>query len=171
MLSTSFGARGVAEPVRRAERARDTHQGGRSGDHARAQVERGESAADDHSGDWADHCFGPAGTIADPLAFKSGRELAAWIGLVPRQHSSGGKQKMGRVSKQGDRYLRRLLTVGATAVMRRLPGKTDGLSLWVRALLDRRPFRLVSLALANKMARIAWAIMVRPETYKASAMT
>jgi transposase len=112
-----------------------------------------------------------AGTIADPLAFKSGRELAAWIGLVPRQHSSGGKQKMGRVSKQGDRYLRRLLTVGATAVMRRLPGKTDGLSLWVRALLDRRPFRLVSLALANKMARIAWAIMVRPETYKASAMT
>ena len=112
-----------------------------------------------------------AGTIADPLAFKSGRELAAWIGLVPRQHSSGGKQKMGRVSKQGDRYLRRLLTVGATAVMRRLPGKTDGLSLWVRALLDRRPFRLVSLALANKMARIAWAIMVRPETYKASSMT
>jgi len=112
-----------------------------------------------------------AGTIADPFAFKSGRELAAWIGLVLRQHSSGGKQKMGRVSKQGDRYLRRLLTVGATAVMRRLPGKTDGLSLWVRALLDRRPFRLVSLALANKMARIAWAIMVRPETYKASAMT
>jgi transposase len=85
-----------------------------------------------------------AGTIADPLAFRSGRELAAWIGLVLRQHSSGGKQKMGRVSKQGDRYLRRLLTVGATAVMRRLPDKTDGLSLWVRALLDRRPFRLVS---------------------------
>ena len=112
-----------------------------------------------------------AGTIADPFAFKSGRELAAWIGLVPRQHSSGGKHKMGRVSKQGDRYLRRLLTVGATAVMRRLTGKTDGLSLWVRALLDRRPFRLVSLALANKMARIAWAIRVRPEAYKASAMT
>ena len=105
------------------------------------------------------------GTIADPLTFKSGRELAAWIGLVPRQHSSGGEHKMGRVSKQGDRYL------GATAVMRRLTGKTDGLSLWVRALLDRRPFRLVSLALANKMARIAWAIMVGPEAYRASAMT
>ena len=59
-------------------------------------------------------------TIADPAAFKSGRELAAWIGLVPRQHSSGGKQKLGRVSKQGDRYLRRLLTVGATSVMRRV---------------------------------------------------
>jgi transposase len=101
-----------------------------------------------------------AATIVDPSAFKSGRELAAWIGLVPREHSSGGKQKLGRVSKQGDRYLRRLLTVGATAVMRRLPGKTDGLSTWTRALLDRRPFRLVSLALANKMARIAWAVMV-----------
>src|SRR5438477_5616251 len=110
------------------------------------------------------------GTIVDP-SFKSARELAAWIGLVPRQHLSGGKHKMGRVSNQGDRYLRRLLTVGATAVMRRLPGKTDGLSLWVRALLDRRPFRLVSLALANKMARIAWAVMVRPEPYRASAMT
>jgi hypothetical protein len=96
-----------------------------------------------------------AATIPDPSVFKSGRELAAWIGLVPRQHSSGGKQKLGRVSKQGDRYLRRLLTIGATSVMRRLPGKTDGHSTWVAALLDRRPFRLVSLALANKMARIA----------------
>ena len=94
-----------------------------------------------------------AATIVDPAAFKSGRELAAWMGLVPREHSSGGKHKLGRVSKQGDRYLRRLLTVGATAVMRRLPGKTDGLSTWTRALLDRRPFLLVSLALADKMAR------------------
>ena len=99
-----------------------------------------------------------AATIADPAAFKSGRELAAWIGLVPKQHSSGGKQKLGRVSKQGDRYLRRLLTIGATAVMRRLPGKTDGYSTWIRTLLGRRPFRLVSLAVANKMARIAWAV-------------
>jgi transposase len=70
-----------------------------------------------------------AATITDASLFKSGRELAAWIGLVPRQHSSGGKQKLGRVSKQGDRYLRRLLTVGATSVMRRLPGKTDGHSI------------------------------------------
>lgn len=109
-------------------------------------------------------------TIADPSAFKSGRELAAWIGLVPRQHSSGGKPKLGRVSKQGDRYLRRLLTVGATSVMRRLPGKTDGHSTWIRALLDRRPFRLVSLAVANKMARIAWAVMARQEDYRKPAM-
>src|SRR5437763_7038431 len=112
-----------------------------------------------------------AGTIADPFAFKSGRELAAWIGLVPRQHSSGGKQKMGRVSKQGDRYLRRVLKVGGTAVMRRLPGRTDGLSLGLRALLDRRPVRLVSLAIGTNVARLAWAVMVRPEPYRASAMT
>jgi transposase len=88
-----------------------------------------------------------AATISDPSVFKSGREFAAWIGLVPRQHSSGGKQKLGRISKQGDRYLRRLLTVGATAVMRRLSGKVDRLSIWVRELLNRRPFRLVFLAL------------------------
>ena len=107
-----------------------------------------------------------AAATADPAAFRSGRELAARIGLVPRQPSSGGLQKLGRVSKQEDRYLRRLLTIGATAVMRRLPGKTDGHSAWVRALLERRPFRLVSLALANKMARIAWAIMARQEVYR-----
>ena len=107
-----------------------------------------------------------AATIADPAAFRSGRELAAWIGLVPRQHSSGGKQKLGRVSKQGDKYLRRLLTIGATSVMRRLTGKTDGHSEWVKALLERRPFRLASLALANKMARIAWAVMARQVDYQ-----
>jgi transposase len=111
-----------------------------------------------------------AATIADPSAFKSGRELAAWIGLVPRQHSSGGKQRLGRVSKQGDRYLRRLLTVGATAVMRRLSGKVDGHSVWINQLLERRPFRLVSLAVANKMARIAWAVMVREEDYRKPIM-
>jgi transposase len=109
-------------------------------------------------------------TITDPSAFRSGRELAAWIGLVPRQHSSGGKPRLGRVSKQGDRYLRRLLTVGATSVMRRLPGKTDGHSAWIRALLDRRPFRLVSLAVANKMARIAWAVMTHGEDYRRPVM-
>lgn len=109
-----------------------------------------------------------AATIADPAVFKSGREFAAWIGLVPRQHSSGGKQKLGRISKQGDQYLRRLLTVGATAVMRRVPGKLDRLSVWVRELLGRRPFRLVSLALANKLARISWAVMTKQERYRTS---
>jgi transposase len=109
-----------------------------------------------------------AATISDPQLFKSGREFAAWIGLVPRQHSSGGKQKLGRISKQGDQYLRRLLTVGATAVMRRLSGKLDRLSAWVRELLGRRPFRLVSLALANKLARVAWAVMTKQEVYRIS---
>jgi transposase len=79
-----------------------------------------------------------AATIADPTLFKSGRDLAAWIGLVPKPHSSGGKEKLGGVSKQGDRYLRRLLTVGATAAMRHLKGKTDGLSVWIRELMERR---------------------------------
>jgi len=111
-----------------------------------------------------------AATIADASTFRSGRELAAWIGLVPRQHSSGGKPRLGRVSKQGDGYLRRLLTIGATAVMRRLPGKTDGHSAWIRSLLERRPFRLVSLAVANKMARIAWAVMSRGDTYRTPAL-
>ena len=110
-----------------------------------------------------------AATIPDAGLFRSGRELAAWIGLVPKPHSSGGKEKLGGVSKQGDRYLRRLLTVGATAAMRHLKGKTDGLSAWIRALMERRPFRLVSLALANKMARIAWAVMTRGDTYRAPA--
>jgi transposase len=111
-----------------------------------------------------------AATIPDPAAFKSGREFAAWIGLVPHQHSSGGKQKLGRISKRGNRYLRRLLTVGATAVMRHLPGKLDRLSVWLRELLDRRPFRLVSSALANKLARIAWAVMKRQDIYKNSTI-
>ena len=112
-----------------------------------------------------------AATVPDPGLFRSGRELAAWIGLVPKPHSSGGKEKLGGVSKQGDRYLRRLLTVGATAAMRNLKGKSDGLSEWTRTLMERRPFRLVSLALANKMARIAWAVMTRGEAYRARPAT
>ena len=99
-----------------------------------------------------------------------GRSLAAWIGLVPGQRSSGGKERLGSISKQGNRYLRRLLTVGATAVMRHASGKLDRLSVWRRELLDRRPFRLVSLALANKLARIAWAIMILQDNYKNSAI-
>ena len=74
------------------------------------------------------------------------------------------------MSKQGDRYLRRLLTVGAISVIRRVSGKTDGHSTWISALLGRRPFRLVSLAVANKMARIAWAVMVRQEDYRKPVM-
>jgi transposase len=105
-------------------------------------------------------------TIADPTVFRSGRDFAAWIGLVPRQDSTGGKQKLGPISKQGDRYLRRIFIVGAHSVLRRAkqdPGKYP----WLTQLLARRPFKVVAVALANKMARTAWALMVKGGTYRA----
>jgi len=105
-------------------------------------------------------------TVADPMIFRSGRDFAAWIGLVPRQDSTGGKQKLGPISKQGDRYLRRILVVGAIAVLRRArenPGKYP----WLTQLLTRRPFKVVAVALANKMARTAWALMAHGGTYRA----
>src|SRR6266478_62058 len=105
-------------------------------------------------------------TVADPTIFRSGRDFAAWIGLVPRQDSTGGKQKLGPISKQGDRYLRRILVVGAIAVLRRAqenPGKYP----WLTQLLARRPFKVVAVALANKMARMAWALLAHGGTYRA----
>jgi transposase len=110
-----------------------------------------------------------AGTITDPGAFRSGRDLAAWIGLVPRQNSSGGKERLGGISKQGDRYLRRLLVAGAMAVVqhaRRHPEKHP----WINRLLARKPAKVVAIAVANKTARIAWAIMSRGGTYRAPAL-
>lgn len=104
-------------------------------------------------------------TITDPSAFKSGRDLAAWIGLVPRQNSTGGKERLGSITKQGDRYLRRLLVAGAMAVVqqaRRHPEKYP----WIARLLARKPAKLVAIAIANKTARIAWAVMTRGETYR-----
>src|SRR5262249_32643603 len=98
-----------------------------------------------------------AATVADPKAVRSGRDFAAWIGLVPRQDSTGGKQKLGPVSKQGDRYLRRILVVGAHSVLRRAKLNPDRYP-WLTQLLARRPFKVVAVALANKMARIAWAL-------------
>jgi transposase len=107
-----------------------------------------------------------AAIVTDPQAFRSGRDFAAWIGLVPRQDSTGGKPKLGRISKQGDQYLRRILVVGAHAVLRRArlhPEKYP----WLTALLARRPFKVVAVALANKMARIAWALLAKGGTYRA----
>jgi transposase len=105
-------------------------------------------------------------TIADPKVFRSGRDFSAWIGLVPKQHSSGGKEKLGGISKQGDRYLRSLFTAGALAVIRyaRLHGTKH--RPWLAALLARRPTKVAAIALANKIARTAWAMMVRGERYK-----
>src|SRR4051812_27185493 len=104
--------------------------------------------------------------VGDWKAFSSGRSLAAWIGLVPRQHSTGGKERLGRISKQGDRYLRRLLVIGATAVVRHArqhPQKHP----WIMRLLAKKPAKLVAVAVANKMARIAWAIMAKGGCYRA----
>jgi len=107
-------------------------------------------------------------SVTDPALFRSGRHFAAWLGLVPRQHSTGGKARLGRVSKMGDRYLRKLLVVGMTAVIRTARRATAAPAFgWVNALLERRPARLVSVALANKTARIAWALLTRGETYRA----
>ena len=105
-------------------------------------------------------------TVTDASAFRSGRDFAAWIGLVPRQDSTGGKQKLGPISKQGDRYLRRILIVGAHAVLR-LAKKNPQNYPWLAQLLARRPFKVVAVALANKMARIAWALLARGGTYRA----
>jgi transposase len=105
-------------------------------------------------------------SIATPKAFRSGRDFSAWIGLVPMQNSSGGKEKLGGISKQGDRYLRSLFTAGAVAVIRyaRIHGTKH--RPWLAALLARRPTKVAAIALANKIARIAWAMMTRGERYR-----
>lgn len=107
-----------------------------------------------------------AATVTDPAHFKSGRQFAAWLGLVPRQNSSGDKERLGRISKMGDRYLRRLLVVGATALIRFARNRSTPLTAWADALLAHRPARVVSVALANKMARVAWAVLLRGEAYR-----
>ena len=106
-------------------------------------------------------------TVNDPKQFAGGREFAAWIGLVPRQHSTGGKASLGKISKMGNRDLRRLLVVGAHAALYRIKsGKTQSpLADWARTLLAKKPFKLVAVALANKMARTAWAIMAGNDCY------
>ncbi len=110
-----------------------------------------------------------AASITDPSIFKSGRQMAAWIGLVPRQHSSGGKQRMGRISKQGDHYLRWLLVSGAMAVIRH--AKRKGTSQpWLATLIATKPTKVAAVALANKMARIAWVVLTRGESYRKPAV-
>jgi transposase len=106
-----------------------------------------------------------AATITDPKVFRSGRDFAAWIGLVPREDSTGGKRKLGPISKQGDRYLRRILVVGAHSVLRRAKQSPEKYP-WLTGLLVRRPFRVVAIALANKMARTAWALLAKGGTYR-----
>jgi transposase len=107
-----------------------------------------------------------AATVADPSLFKSGREFAAWLGMTPRQNSSGGKYKLGRTSKRGDKYIRSLLIAGALAVLRHARNRPTRVGEWVRALLARKPTKVAAVALANKTARIVWAVMVRGDGYK-----
>jgi len=108
-----------------------------------------------------------AATVADIGVFQSARHFAAWLGLVPRQHSTGGKTRLGRITKAGNREIRRLLVLGATSMVHRAPGWNSAAGAWTRGVLERRPVRLVTVALANKMARIAWAVMTRKEVYHA----
>ena len=105
-------------------------------------------------------------SVADPKAFRSGRNFSAWIGLVPKQHSSGGKDRLGSISKQGDRYLRSLFMAGALAVIRYAKIHGAKHRPWLTALLARRPIKIAAIALANKIARTVWVLMARGERYK-----
>jgi len=103
--------------------------------------------------------------VPDPFVFKSGRNLAAWIGLVPKQNSSGGKDRLGGITKQGDRYLRQLLVIGALAVVR-YAERHGTRRPWLLHLLARRKTRVAAVALANKTARMIWALMTSGERYR-----
>jgi transposase len=104
-------------------------------------------------------------SVGDPKAFRSGRNFSAWIGLVPKQHSSGGRERLGSISKQGDRYLRSLFVAGALAVIRYAKLHGTNHRPWLTTLLARRPTKVAAIALANKLARMAWALMARGERY------
>jgi len=116
--------------------------------------------------------IGPIGASAlvmkapDPKAFASGRDFAAWMGLTPKDHSTGGKTRLGKITRAGDERLRSLLVAGATAVIRQVRLGRGRTSTWLLALLARKPSKLAAVALANKMARIAWKLMVTGERYQ-----
>lgn len=105
-------------------------------------------------------------TVPDPHVFKSGRDLAAWIGLVPKQNSTGGKDRLGHISKAGNRYLRMLLVAGALSVIRRAKQAGYTRRPWLTKLLERRSTKIAAIALANKIARTAWAMMTQGTVYK-----
>src|SRR5271166_6042220 len=104
----------------------------------------------------------------DPHAFKSGRDFAAWLGATPKQNSTGGKEKLGSITKQGNRYIRRLLVLGAISVLRAAPKRKGALCDWLAALRARKPAKVVAVALANKLARIVWAIITTGEAFRSS---
>jgi len=108
-------------------------------------------------------------TIGDARQFKSGRDLAAWIGLTPLNKSSGGKERLGRISRMGDRYLRQLLVVGMSARVRAARTRPKRVDPWTDSILERKPTRLATVAMANKTARIIWAVLTKNEPYKPRA--
>ena len=108
-------------------------------------------------------------TIQDPTAFKTGRDLAAWIGITPRANSSGGKERLGKISKRGNKSLRTLLIVGATSILKQARRGVK-LPAWIGSLMARRPYKVVAVALANKMARTIWALLVKGGIYRAPAL-
>ena len=119
---------------------------------------------------------GPLGAITmvltvEPGNFASGRHFAAWLGLTPKEHSTGGKQRMGKISKAGNERLRQLLFVGAMSVIRFAKPGSKSASTWLLQLLERKPRKLAAVALANKMARIIWAMMARGEAYRRQPVT
>ncbi|MGI9423025.1 MAG: IS110 family transposase [Hyphomicrobiaceae bacterium] len=105
-------------------------------------------------------------SVADPNAFRSGRQMAAWIGLVPKQNSSGGRDRLGGVTKAGDRYLRSMVMVGALSVIKRVKQLGYTHRPWLAELMARRPVKVAAIALANKIIRMVWAMMVRGEKYR-----
>jgi transposase len=111
-----------------------------------------------------------AASVPDPTIFKSGRALAAWIGLLPRQNSTGGKPRLGRISKQGDQYLRWLLVAGAMTMIRHAKRRGTTNLPWLADIIARKPAKVAAVALANKTARIAWVLLARHESYQAAKL-
>jgi transposase len=115
--------------------------------------------------------IGPIGALSlaltvDPAQFRSGRHFAAWLGLTPKERSTGGKQRMGGISRAGDERLRHLLVIGATAVIHHVKPGSRNASAWLLSLLERRPRKVAAVALANKMARVVWAMMTSGEAWR-----
>ena len=129
-----------------------------------ASAEPGKPALGDDPRCRHHHRYGSRRCVPDPSVFRSGRQFAAWLGLVPRQNSSGGKERLGRVSKMGNGYLRRLLVVGATSVTRRIETTDPRAGTWIRSLLKRKPTRLVTVPIANKIARTVSALHAKGGT-------
>lgn len=111
-----------------------------------------------------------AATVGDGKQFKSGRDFAAWLGLTPLNRSSGGKERLGRISKKGDAYIRRLLVIGMTSKLIRARSNPEAVDPWTRSILERKPARLATVAMANKTARIIWAVLTRGADYRPTAV-